>query len=54
MCRVEDLNPKKAVLVGVEDLDSLTYEQRVDVAKRYLRLRAVEVVQAAMKPFAAN
>ena len=54
MCRVEDLNPKKAALVGVEDLERLSYDQRMDAAKNYLRLRAVQAMQAAMKPPAAT
>ena len=53
-CRVADLNPKKALLVGVEDLESLDQSQKMDVAKDYLQLKAAQAVQAAMKPPAAT
>ena len=48
MCRVEDLNPFKAALVGVEDLESLDQSQKMDVAKDYLQLKAAQAVQDAM------
>ena len=54
MCRVEDLNDKKVALVGVQDLERLPYDQQLNVAKEYLRFRAVQAVQAAMKPPAAT
>ena len=52
-CRVADLSPEKAILVGVEDLESLEHTKKMDVAKDYLQFKAAQVVQAAIQATAA-
>ena len=48
-CRVADLSPQKALLVGVGNLESLDQSQKMDVAKDYLQLKAAQAASAAMK-----
>ena len=56
VCKVADLNEKKAALVGVNDwnLTTMTYEQKTNVANDYVRFMAASKVQDAMKRGAAN
>ena len=56
VCKVAEMNEKKAALVGATDWNptTMTYEQQMNVANDYVRFMATSKVQDAMKRGAAN